>query len=99
MTQRMAESTHLRILLLLLQLSRLRLDELPLMVTWQMLCFGDTNALRIIRKRNLRRRLTKTLVAASFSLGRLVVASASKRDDLDMHSECNQHTAEVISIL
>ena len=65
MTSRMAESTHLRILLLLLQLSRLRLDELPLMATWQMLPFGDINALRIIRKRNLERCLTRTLAEAS----------------------------------
>ena len=59
---------RVRMLLLLLQLPRLRLDELPLMATWKMLPFGDINALRIIRKRNLERRLTKTLAAARFFL-------------------------------
>jgi len=48
----MAESTHLRMLLLLFGLGasasalRLRLRELPPMVAWQMLSFKDTSALQ-----------------------------------------------------
>ena len=66
MTKRMAESTHVH-MLLRFQLFRRRLGELPLMVTWRMLSLEDTMRFEL-RNRNLKRRLTKTLAAASFFL-------------------------------